>query len=177
MHYLTEPEWRKIHEEMKGKALRVLKEMDKQILIKKHPLCRYPYGATFSDRKANDLTKAIVKYIQFRGFQAERINRLPVVRDNRKTYKDVLGITRTIGSVEYRRSGGTDGTADISATIAGRAVKIEVKIGKDRQSDKQRDYQAEVERSGGYYFIAKDFQSTYDWINQLIYELSKPVYA
>ena len=55
------------------------------------------------------------------------------------------------------------GTADISATIKGRSVKIEVKIQGDKQGAAQRTYQSQVEASGGLYFIAKDFQSFYNW--------------
>lgn len=72
------------------------------------------------------------------------------------------------GKMIYIPGTSRNGTADISATIQGRSVKIEVKIGKDRQSDVQLSYQKEVERAGGIYYIAKDFQSFYDWVNQLI---------
>jgi hypothetical protein len=58
---------------------------------------------------------------------------------------------------------GTDGTADISATIKGRSVKIEIKIGSDRQSEAQRNYQHIIEKAGGIYFIAKDFAQFYSW--------------
>ncbi|HJY63731.1 MAG TPA: hypothetical protein VJ455_06205 [Ignavibacteria bacterium] len=59
------------------------------------------------------------------------------------------------------------GTADISATIAGRSVKIEVKIGRDKQSQKQKEYQRQVEASGGLYFIAKSFDQFFTWYNEL----------
>ena len=51
------------------------------------------------------------------------------------------------------------------ATIDGRAVKIEVKIGSDRQSQAQRDYQKAIEQSGGIYFIASSFEQFLDWYN------------
>lgn len=59
----------------------------------------------------------------------------------------------------------TRGTADIHAIIKGKAVKIEVKIGKDRQSIFQKEYQKNVEKAGGIYYIAKDFDSFYEWYN------------
>ena len=81
------------------------------------------------------------------------------------------GLTKCI--VDYIRYNGgqaerinTKGSADISATIAGRSVKIEVKIGLDRQSEAQRRYQATVERAGGLYFIAKDFTSFIEWYSE-----------
>jgi hypothetical protein len=60
---------------------------------------------------------------------------------------------------------GTRGTADISATIAGKSVKIEVKIGSDRQSPAQHEYQKAVEQAGGIYFIASSFEQFMDWYN------------
>jgi hypothetical protein len=57
----------------------------------------------------------------------------------------------------------TKGTADISATIRGRSVKIEIKYGKDRQSDAQKEYQAAIERAGGVYIIVRDFDSFVEW--------------
>ena len=59
------------------------------------------------------------------------------------------------------------GTADISATIGGRSVKIEVKVGRDRQSEAQRIYQQQVEAAGGIYYIATDFESFVKWYNEL----------
>jgi hypothetical protein len=88
--------------------------------------------------------------------------------DNRKTYTDVIGRTKTIGSTKYIPTTGTKGSADISATINGRSVKIEVKYGKDRQLKDQKTYQEQVERAGGVYYIAKDFDSFYAWLNEFI---------
>jgi hypothetical protein len=50
----------------------------------------------------------------------------------------------------------TKGSADISATIRGRSVKIEVKQ-KDKQSEVQKRYQESIEAAGGTYFIARNF--------------------
>lgn len=74
----------------------------------------------YRDNTANGLTKCIVDYIRYNGGQAERINTtgMPEQRG---------------GQIVWRKSNATKGSADISATIAGRSVKIEVKIGLDRQ--------------------------------------------
>ena len=72
---------------------------------------------------------------------------------------------RVIGSIEWIKGTGTNGSADISATIAGKSVKIEVKILKDRQSEAQKQYQADIEKAGGIYYIAKDFTSFVEWYN------------
>jgi len=119
--------------------------------------------ATYSDKTANGLTKCIIDFIRFKGGQVERINCTGRVIDNRKTSTDIIGNQRTIGSLQYIKTAGQRGTADISATIQGRSVKIEVKIKNDRQSVAQKEYQQSIEASGGLYFIAKDFEQFITW--------------
>jgi hypothetical protein len=119
--------------------------------------------ATYSDKTANGLTKCIIDFIRFKGGQVERINCTGRVIDNRKTSTDIIGNQRTIGSLQYIKTAGQRGTADISATIKGRSVKIEVKIGADKQSEAQRQYQRSIEESGGLYIIAKNFNQFYTW--------------
>ena len=97
---------------------------------------------------ANKLTKDIIDFLQSRKCQAERVN----------------NISRQIKG-RWVKSNMTRGTADIHAIIKGKAVKIEVKIGKDSQSIWQKAYQKEVEMAGGIYYIAKDFDSFYEWYN------------
>jgi len=61
------------------------------------------------------------------------------------------------GRSKYIPTAGTRGSADIHSTKGGRFVAIEVKIGADKQSEAQKEYQADVERSGGVYLIVKSF--------------------
>lgn len=112
----------------------------------------------YSDKTANGLTRCIIDFLTFSGWQAERITNTGRMIDRRRTYTDVLGHKKQIGSMEWVKGTGTAGTADISATIAGRSVKIEVKIGRDRQSTAQSIYQKKIEASGGIYFIATNMQ-------------------
>jgi hypothetical protein len=88
--------------------------------------------------------------------------------DNSKVVTDVLGNQKKIGSGKYIKGSGTKGSADISATIKGKSIKIEVKIGKDKQSESQIEYQKAIERAGGIYFIAKDFTSFYHFYSTLV---------
>ena len=117
----------------------------------------------YSDRTANGLTKCILDFLQLSGHQAERINRIARPIDTRQEVTDVLGRTRVIGSIQFIKSGGTNGSADISAIMQGRAVKIEIKIGKDKQSSEQKQYQQAVEKAGGTYVIATSFVQFYEW--------------
>ena len=111
------------------------------------------------DSTANGLTRSIINFIVRQGWQAERIS----ITGRPIKQMDYKG--RCIGYT-FGSSHMTKGTADISATIRGRSVKIEVKIGADRQSDAQRKYQADIERAGGLYYIARDFESFVEWYNR-----------
>jgi hypothetical protein len=137
-----------------------------QSLYMKYMKAKYPsvpeHGIPiekWGDGSANDLTKTIIKFLTYIGCQAERINNTGIYRDGKKTVTDVIGRKRVIGSGKWTKGTGTQGTADISATVLGRSVKIEVKHGKDRQSQAQKDYESSVTRAGGKYFLAKDFDN------------------
>jgi hypothetical protein len=115
----------------------------------------------YKDQTANGLTKAICDFINYNGYQAERINTMGTAREKKTTDGRVIGVTWTKGT-------STAGSADISATIKGRSVKIEVKIGKDRQSDAQKRYQENIERAGGTYYIATNFDDFVEFFNTFV---------
>jgi hypothetical protein len=123
--------------------------------------------------KANGLTQAVIAVIRCTGYQAERINTTGRQIDNRKEFTDVVGIRRTVGSLTWIPGTGTKGSADISATIQGRSVKIEIKIGRDRQSQAQLDYQADVERAGGIYVIIKTLEDFFQWFDNFLLTFNK----
>lgn len=117
----------------------------------------------YEDRTANGLTRCVIDFIRFMGGQAERINTTGRYIDRSKTFTDVTGRVRTIGTSQWLPTSGMKGSADISSTIDGRSVKIEIKYGRDRQSDDQKRYQEAVERAGGIYLIVRSFAEFYDW--------------
>jgi len=146
-----------------------LTELDWQIRCSESRMPpEYIVRTKFTDKTANGLTKAIVKWINLNGYQAERISTSGRWVDNSKVVTDVLGNQKKIGSGKYIKGSGTKGSADISATIKGKSIKIEVKIGKDKQSEAQIEYQKAIERAGGIYFIAKDFTSFYHFYTTLV---------
>lgn len=144
-------------------AIKILEDLAFEAKEKKYGDQPYLIRKKFSDKNANELTQSIIAFIRLKGGQAERISNTGRVIDTRKTYTDVLGHRRTIGATQWVPGTGTPGSADISATIAGTSVKIEVKFGRDRQSEAQKKYQAEIERAGGVYFVAKTFEEFYHW--------------
>jgi hypothetical protein len=123
---------------------------------------------TYNSKTANGLTKCIIDFLNFSGHQAERINCTGRPIDNTKVFTDALGDMRRIGSVNWLPTSGQKGTSDISCVIYGRAVKIEIKIGKDRQSEDQKKYQSDIERAGGLYWIIKSFDQFMDLYNELL---------
>lgn len=140
----------------KSEAVKRLEQMADARFRRVHP--DFPEYATpaakYRDDTANGLTRCVVDFIRFQGFQSERIN--------------TTGIPERRGrAVIWRRSTTTRGSADISATIAGRSVKIEVKIGTDRQSEAQKQYARSVEVAGGVYVIARTFEGFCEWYKSM----------
>lgn len=115
----------------------------------------------YNDKSANALTKCVIDFLNLSGHFAERHSNEGRVIDNRKTYTDVIGRQKTIGSIKRIKSSQVKGTSDIKAVIGGRMIAIEIKFGKDRQSEAQKEYQAMVERAGGQYWIVKTFEDFY----------------
>ena len=87
--------------------------------------------------------------------------------DTSRTVTNVVGQTGVIGGKKWIKGSGTNGTADISAIVkdkTGQVIpwKIEIKFGKDRQSEAQKQYQNTIIRSGGRYSIVRDFDGFLD---------------
>lgn len=146
-------------------ALRQLNWLAFNQLKEKHPDIRPEWlpRPGYKDKTANQLTQSIISWIRLNGGQAERIAVTGRMIDRRKVVTDCMGYRRQIGSTKWIKTSMQKGTADISAIIDGRSVKIEVKIQRDKQSAAQRTYQRQVEASRGIYYIANDFQSFFEW--------------
>lgn len=157
------------------KPLQILAQLEVEDRHRKYPSMpkNYIIPTKWSDKTANGLTACVVKFIEYSGFQAERINNLGRRVDNTKEVTDVLGIRRVIGSVEYQKGSGTKGTSDVKSIIKGRSVSWEIKIGADRQSQAQKDYQAAVERAGGYYFVVRSFDDFFEKYSNLLLDIGK----
>ena len=121
-----------------------------------------------TDGSANGLTKLVIKWIELHGGQAERINTMGRMVDKRKIVTDVLGRQSMIGSIGYIPTTGTKGSADISSVINGRAIKIEIKYGKDRQSDAQKAYEQSITSAGGVYLIVRTMDDFVTWWDETI---------
>ena len=134
--------------------------------VARHPTIdpRFLAPRKYCDRDANGLTRCVIDFLNLSGHMAERINCTGRYMDRSQTFEDVTGKVRTIGTGQWIPTSGMKGTADISATINGRSVKIEIKM-KDKQSEVQREYQRRIEAAGGIYLIVRSFAEFMDWYN------------
>ena len=121
----------------------------------KHDAIAYPsatrdFGtlkANFPDtRTANGLTVFIVNFLNWSGHNATRISSAGRVLNGRYIY----GQTRK-------------GTADITATVHGRSVKLEIKVGNDKPSKHQLDEQIKERASGGVYEFIDSTDEFFEW--------------
>jgi hypothetical protein len=150
----------------KSQALKDLETLSFEAKRLRYPCNPYLTGDQFEDKTAGGLTRSIIAWIRLKGGQAERINTTGRPIDRTQTFTDVTGRSRTIGRIEWIKGTGTNGSADISAIVKGRSIKIEVKIKTDRQSQVQKEYQKQVETAGGLYVIARDFETFIQWYEQ-----------
>jgi Holliday junction resolvase len=150
----------------KTEAIRLLERLANEEARRRHPDCPFLAPRLYSDKTANHLTRAIIDFLRLTGNQAERISSSGRYLDNSKVITDVLGSKRRVGSGRWIPGSMQKGSADISATINGRSVKIEVKM-KDKQSPDQKRYEEQVIRAGGLYWIARSFEEFLTFYNSL----------
>ncbi|MBA7556544.1 hypothetical protein ES705_49256 [subsurface metagenome] len=107
---------------------------------------------TFEDRTSNGLTACIIAHIKLKDGSAYRIN-------SQGQYDTKLK--------RWRYSGMRKGVPDIQAVVNGQYLGIEVKVGRDQQSEYQRKVQAEIEASGGQYYLARNFTDFRAWFENV----------
>lgn len=115
---------------------------------------------------SNGLTKFIVDFLKFEGWRATRIN--VSGRLIEQPEKQPSGVI--LGTKKWMHSSTRKGTADVSATIKGRSVMIEVKVGKDKPREAQLEEQARERAAGGIYefvYTPDEFLELYDKILSL----------
>ncbi|MCW3108474.1 MAG: hypothetical protein JWQ09_2980 [Segetibacter sp.] len=117
----------------------------------------------YNDTTANGLTNCIIDWINYSGGHATRINTQGQVR--KEKIELAFGNKREI--VRFTPSTTAKGTFDITATIQGRSVKIEVKIGRDKLSDAQINQQQKEEAAGALCFVARDMSSFIEWFTAI----------
>lgn len=112
-------------------------------------------------RKANGLTQFVINYLLWKGHRATRISSAGRLIDApQKQQSGISLMTKKFIPGPTRK-----GSADVSATIRGRSVMIEIKVGRDRPSEHQlREQELERKAGGVYEFIStpEEFFNLYD---------------
>lgn len=138
----------------RGAKMKEFQELDRAEKVKRfpkvpaHALPRRAYKTT----TANGLTQAILRWLDLNGCYAVRVSSAGRYLPASKTF--IPSTTRK-------------GTADIHAVIGGRHCSIEVKVKRDKMSEVQEKTRDQIERAGGLYFVAKDFDSFMEWYNTI----------
>jgi len=118
---------------------------------------------------ANGLTMLILKWLKYAGHYANRISTQGQARVQQIPRFNIHSEkVQHFEKVSWTKSHTKRGTPDITGIIYGKAIWIEVKVGKDRMSEAQVEQQADIERAGGLYFVARDMQSFVDWYYRII---------
>lgn len=132
-----------------------LNESRKAYMLDKFQACR-DFGIPkklYSDKTANSLTAAICDFLKFNNHYANRINS--------------TGMPRNInGRMVWTKGNSNKGTADISCIIEGKAVSIEVKVGRDVMSEAQHRERERITAAGGTYIVARDMEGFLKWYNE-----------
>ena len=116
------------------------------------PNIPYQVKPKFRDDTANGLTDCLAKWCQINDAHFQRMN-------SQGQYDAKLKI--------WRRSGSTKGISDTLIIYRGQTIHIEIKVGKDKQSEAQKKMQVSVEASGGIYWVIKSFDQFINQINSL----------
>lgn len=104
------------------------------------------------DDSANGLTNCIQIWC--------KVNNAHFQRQNSQGQYDIrLGI--------WRKSGSTKGISDALLIHEGKTIHLEIKYGKDKQSEIQKKIQASIESAGGIYWIVKSYNDFIYKINNL----------
>ena len=122
-------------------------------------------------RSAAQLEKAIVKYLKFLGHSASKVSTQGTWVKGKKGIRmaSSLGKAESFDTGRYIPGGGRKGASDISSTVYGISVEIEVKFSKgDRLSKEQIAYSAEIQKAGGFFLVAKNFDEFYDDFHDLL---------
>lgn len=64
----------------------------------------------------------------------------------------------------WRKSGTTRGIADVQVTFQGKTYNLEIKVGRDRQSEVQKEVERKIKAAGGHYAIIHRFD---DFLRQI----------
>jgi hypothetical protein len=117
----------------------------------------------YNDTTSNGLTKCIIDWINYSGGHAIRVNTQGQVRKERVQ----LAFGNYRDNITFTPSTTPKGTSDIKATMQGKSLNIEVKIGPDKMSPAQLKQKHLEEAAGALCFTAKNMESFIVWFDEI----------
>ena len=136
---------------------------------------------------ANQLTKAIVQWLNWNGFVAWRNNTMGVF-DGKATAKRIIdfikaciqtkripGIAEVMRLFVYRKSHEKKGASDVIGyeKRTGRFLAVEVKYGKDTLKPEQVYFLDDIRKNNGIAIVARDMETFLERIGQVIEDLKE----
>lgn len=151
-----------VHKTREIRAYEKLASLDRADKEEKYANVPYEYipKSKFDDRTSNGLAKMIIRWFQLNNYKAWRQSSEGRFRPGQEVV-DVLGHVRQMKGTWI--PGQNNGQSDVAAVCDGQFVAIEVKVGRDQQSEAQKQYQKEITESGGTYVIARSFGQFMEW--------------
>ena len=135
------------------KELNLFKKAQNEKLYPNLPKSAVTAGR-FKDSSANELTKAVIYHFEeVLGGLALRINNTGIYDPRTK---------------RFRKSHTRKGIPDIICVLDGTFIGVEIKYGKDRLSQHQKDMKKEIEAAGGFYMVAKTFEQYVSTLNTFL---------
>lgn len=120
----------------------------------------------FTDKTERGLIKCIEAFISFKGGIARRINTVGRYLPGKTVGVGMYGNKTLPG--KYIPTTSVLGAADLSILINGINWECEIKIGKDRQSLVQKEYEQKIKLAGGIYTICRSFEEFNIQYNEII---------
>lgn len=149
------------------------KEHLKQLILEKtwkhipeHCRPSNPLSKYSTKRNANKIESMICDFLKLSGHHCERTKTTGRMIEGQTIQRGFYGSVKT--KSKWIPGTATTGSSDLKAIVNGRFVAIEVKYGQDRQSQSQRQYEADIITSGGVYMVVKSFEDFYDQYQKLI---------
>lgn len=143
-------------------------EAHKQFQTKEYPASVKDFGwisPIYPDvRKSNGLTRMILYYLKWSGWRATRVSSAGRL----VTKSEIMPSGVSLQGKGWIPSTTRKGSADISATIKGRSVMFEVKIGRDKPSEHQLREQELERKSGGIYEFVHDADEFFEIYDRLL---------
>jgi len=149
----------------KPDAVKLLEQQVLEYDRAKHPSIPPHYIAptSFRDDTARGLIKCILALMKVSGHEAKEISAPGRRVDRRKSFIDVIGISRRIGTVQWESGVNPKNKADILATIDGWPIEVKVDMNIDSSLSPGIDYQIPFDQAGTPRILVYSFTKFHEW--------------